>query len=43
MVKVEAMTKINNSKSSIILSAALLGDSIKIADKYWAKIITGML
>jgi hypothetical protein len=43
MVKVEAMTKINNSKSSIILSAAWLGASINIADRYWAKIITRML
>ena len=43
IVKLDAKTKINKLKSSITDKALFSGANIKIADKYCAKAITGML
>jgi hypothetical protein len=43
MVNEETKTMINKSKSKSIDSGFFSGARIKIADKYWAKTIIGML
>jgi hypothetical protein len=43
MVKEEAKTMINKSKSSKMDKALFSGARINIADKYWAITIIGML
>lgn len=43
MVSEEAKTMMNNSKSSKIDKALFSGARIKIADRYWAKTIIGIL
>lgn len=43
MVMAEAKTNKNKCRSSNIDKGSLSGASIKTADKYWAKIIMGML
>ena len=43
MVKLDAKTKIKRLKSSTTVKARFSGANIKIADKYCAKAITGIL
>jgi hypothetical protein len=43
MAKLEANTIIKSRKSSNIDKALFSGANIKIADKYWAKAIIGIL
>ena len=43
IVSEEAKTNINKLKSSKISNALFSGAKINTAERYWAKIITGML